>query len=275
MSATDDDLLIVGAGHLGSRIARHWRRLHPSANIIGETKTETSHEALRDIGVTPVLAGSSSASFPNVVFCVPPRGDPAYSDVVGRAASRATRRFVFTSSTSVHGGVQFVTEDTPTSDKGRASFLHHAENVALQRHVAVVVRLAGLYLIDRGPHTFWLSKQLVSGSEKALINLVHYDDAAAAMVCALRLSELPDKRTFLIAAPEAVTRRQIVECALKHPRFKGVAVPEFLNDQPFVEKRIDGSWSNRVLDWRPTYSSFAEFMELDGQRAAASSSVNA
>eukprot|EP00178_Gracilaria_changii_P008288 TRINITY_DN253_c0_g1_i3.p1 TRINITY_DN253_c0_g1~~TRINITY_DN253_c0_g1_i3.p1 ORF type:complete len:239 (+),score=26.40 TRINITY_DN253_c0_g1_i3:359-1075(+) len=172
MSASEHDLLVVGAGHLGSRIARQWRQLHPYATIVAETKTQASHTALRDMGVTPVLAASSSGAFPNVAFCVPPRGDPAYSGIVQRAAERATRRFVFTSSTSVHGGALFVREDTPTSDKGRAAILHHAENTALQFDVSVVVRLAGLYLIDRGPHTFWLSKQVVSGCEQALINLV-------------------------------------------------------------------------------------------------------
>ncbi|CAN8067348.1 unnamed protein product [Agarophyton chilense] len=275
MGATDDDLLIVGAGHLGSRIARQWRRLHPAATIVAETKTNASHPMLRDIGCTPALASASSSQFPYVAFCVPPRGDPEYDNLVDAAAKRARRRFVFTSSTSVYATATLLTEDTPTSHQGRAATIYRAEKRALAYRTSFVVRLAGLYLVDRGPHTFWLSKQVVPGNENSPINLVHYDDAAAAIVCALRLPYVPQKRTFLIGAPEPVSRRRIIECALKHPQFEHANPPQFLNDAPLVEKLIDGSWSNQQLDWRPLYSGFEQFMQLDAERLRASSAVKA
>lgn len=129
---SSNDLLVVGAGHLGTRIAKRWRQLHPSASIVGETKTETSHAELRDAGITPALAGTTNHSFSNVVFCVPPRGDPNYKNIVEAATKRASRRFVFTSSTSVHAGAECITEDTPARNEGRASFLYQAEEKVLQ-----------------------------------------------------------------------------------------------------------------------------------------------
>lgn len=272
---SSNDLLVVGAGHLGTRIAKRWRQLHSTATIVGETKTKSSHAQLREAGITPVLAGTSNDSFPNVVFCVPPRGDPNYKNIVEAATKRASRRFIFTSSTSVHAGAESITEDTPARNEGRASFLYQAEEKVLQSASGLVVRLSGLYLLNRGPHTFWLSKGVVSGSEESMVNLIHYDDAAAAMVCTLNLQSLPERRTFLIAAPESLSRRAIVECALKHPEFAGAKKPEFLNDGPAVGKSFNGEWSNQVLGWHPTYPSFEAFMELDAERVRAARSVKA
>lgn len=98
------DLLVVGAGDLGIRIAKGWQHLHPSARIVGETKTEAFHALLRDAGITPALAGTRNHLLPYVVCCVPYpyRGDPNYKNIVQAATKRASRRFVFTSSTSVY-----------------------------------------------------------------------------------------------------------------------------------------------------------------------------
>lgn len=38
-----------------------------------------------------------------------------------------------------------------------------------------VVRLAGLYDLERGPHSYWLKVGTVKGAPEGLINLVHYD----------------------------------------------------------------------------------------------------
>ena len=48
-----------------------------------------------------------------------------------------------------------------------------------------VLRLAGLYNADIGPHAYWWKTGKVSGAPNGLLNLVHYDDAASAVVAAL------------------------------------------------------------------------------------------
>ena len=41
-----------------------------------------------------------------------------------------------------------------------------------------VVRLAGLYTADRGPHTMWLKNGTVTSNADGLVNTLHYEDAA-------------------------------------------------------------------------------------------------
>ncbi|KAI0559098.1 NAD(P)-binding [Gracilaria domingensis] len=270
---SDYDLLIVGAGYLGSRVARQWRHIHPAAVIVAETRTDSSHSALRDIGATPALAGCSSQSFPYVVFTAPPYGNVNYHALVEAAAKRAQRRFVFTSSTSVYGSAKSVTENTPTSDQGRGSFLFHAEAAALRYDVSLVLRLTGLYSLERGPQVYWRSKKILPGNEKARVNVVHYDDAASAVVRALCVETTPERRVFLIGAPETPNRAQILECLLQHPVYKGIISRQFENDEPYFERHIDGDWSNRFLDWRPVYSSLVHFLERHAARVTASSAV--
>ncbi len=50
VSAYDRDVLIVGPGVLGSRIASEWLERYPSAVVVGQTNTERAHETLRLAG---------------------------------------------------------------------------------------------------------------------------------------------------------------------------------------------------------------------------------
>lgn len=72
-----------------------------------------------------------------------------------------------------------------------------AEQVVLAQGGSVV-RLAGLYTATRGPHSFWLEKTRSAGasdgvqamqqrgSSASLVNMVHYEDAAAATIAAAK-----------------------------------------------------------------------------------------
>lgn len=56
-----------------------------------------------------------------------------------------------------------------------------AEETVLSRGGSVV-RLAGLYSQDRGPHTFWLRNGTVSSNADGLVNTLHYEDAASVAI---------------------------------------------------------------------------------------------
>lgn len=264
-----DDLLIVGAGTLGARIGLQWRHHHPDATIIGETRTDRTHADLLRANIQPALAGELKTSCANVVFCTPPSAVQEYAIAVDSAAKRATRRFVFTSSASVYAREEVVTETTKRASGERANVLREAEDAALRVGNGVVLRLAGLYLLKRGPHTFWMRRGEVTQSESKMINLVHYDDAAAAVVCALGIEQLPKQREFLIAARSAVTPREIVECALAHPQFAGEKSPRFVNAQVEAKRSLRGEWSRETLGWLPKYDSFKDFMKIDAERVVA------
>ncbi len=71
-----------------------------------------------------------------------------------------------------------------------------AENVILGQG-GNVIRLAGLYTESRGPHAYWLYKSrdaalanssipVLPGSALALVNLLHYEDAAGAVIALLQ-----------------------------------------------------------------------------------------
>lgn len=49
-----------------------------------------------------------------------------------------------------------------------------------------VIRLAGLYTEQRGPHTYWLKQakegKVIDGNANGLVNMLHYEDAAKATI---------------------------------------------------------------------------------------------
>ena len=270
---TPHDLLIIGAGRLGQRIARTWREKHPVAEILGETRTDASHATLSALGITPVLAGTTTRRFPYVVFCAPPSPFPDYAHAVQEATERVLPdgRFVFTSSTSVYGDAPFADERTPRKDTGRAERLFYAENAAMRIPEGVVVRLSGLYSLECGAHTFWFSRREVSGSEETAYNFIHYDDAADAVVKALLMDKISE-RVFMAAGLKSMTNRDVIEAALRHPKFEKEQRPRFMNDSPATSRRLDNSWSRAMLGWSPKHETFAEFIdhEIEERKGGAS-----
>lgn len=72
-----------------------------------------------------------------------------------------------------------------------------AEEAVLSRG-GNVIRLAGLYTATRGPHSYWLqrakdlsgtaqaSSAVIQGSAEDVLNMLHYEDAASAVIALLR-----------------------------------------------------------------------------------------
>jgi len=265
--AESKDLLVVGAGVLGRRAARLWRQRHDGAKVVACTLTETSHAALRAEGLTPTTAAALAATeeqFPYVLFSAPP-GRSGGAEEYAAAVEEAFRDWsgqggVFTSSAGVFtedaGGR--VDEASPVASTASASRLLAAE-AAASKAGAAVLRLAGLYDIDRGPHSYWLKVGAVKGYPEGLINLVHYDDAAAAAAAALAAHA---GEIFVVADGEPISRRGICEAALKSQRYKDAAMPSFeAADAPGGRGKIlDASRFRASVGWKPEYSSFASFM---------------
>lgn len=159
--------------------------------------------SLRALGITPHTLESFDASqrsdkrqtFPNVVFSAPPSTSADYPSEVRRALGLwdGSGAFVFTSSAAlydVHDG-EGATEVSPIVARGtspRTDRLLDAERAALDAGGSVV-RLVGLYHSGRGAHTFYRRKagQAVDRWGGAVINLIHYEDAAALTLRLLRM----------------------------------------------------------------------------------------
>ena len=176
----------------------------------------------------------------------------------------------------------------------RALRMLHAENAVLSMG-GCALRLAGLYSLDRGAHNYWLEKFGGSSSSSSsssttnnddnnyeipgtvpsrgdgIINLLHYEDAASAVISALMVGpNVNSRRVFLISDGHPLTRKQICTNARQHVRYDGFGMPLFIDDDVVVVKTTDGGVgkgkvydgrkSNDALQWKPKYPSFDEFM---------------
>lgn len=267
-------LLIVGAGVLGRCIAKEWQARHQGALVVGETRSEATHAELAELGLTPALNGhgeglNGGERFSRVVFCAPPGGNPDYPAAVAAAAARVAEGgvFVFTSSGSVYKQQDLLNEDSPVLTEGeRALRLLEAENAATQRPEGRVVRLAGLYSVGRGAHSYWLrASGVLKGSPQSVVNMVHYDDAASMVVACLEASNV-GRRLFLAADGAPMTREHICRVSLEHPMFSEYSMPTFDGVGPVAVKKYENVVSREALGWSPQYASFASFMKEDAAR---------
>ncbi|CAJ1938234.1 unnamed protein product [Cylindrotheca closterium] len=281
-SSVSSGCAVVGCGVLGTSVCQQFVKLpeFESQEVVGITKSNTRHEEiLAEVGKNDrfrvaTIEDCAGEKYKNVVFCAPPSGFNDYSAAVDHcmktvwAGPNSGGVFIFTSSGGVYGfgnDKQVVTENSPVADPSknpRAARLINAEERVLYGDGACF-RLAGLYSLTRGAHNFWLtSGKDVSGRADGIINQLHYDDAARAVLAGL--SAGPSAVTgnvFLISDGHPLTREQICESALKNKHFSGYELPKFLgtNEDP-VGKIYDGSASNKALKWDPVYQSFGAFM---------------
>jgi len=67
------NLIVVGAGELGCRVAQMWKGLFPQATVYLAAKTENEERERRwiSLGYQPLQAGQKA---PCVLFCAPPSG---------------------------------------------------------------------------------------------------------------------------------------------------------------------------------------------------------
>jgi hypothetical protein len=234
-------LLIVGAGRLGKKLGVLW-----PGEVIAETLTERSHPQLKSLGFFPRLR-SSEGSFDSVFFAVPPsQAVESYEAEVSRALSlwNRTGSFLMVSSTAVYaeenGGI--VTERSAEATTSRAETLLKAERRVLAAKGSVV-RLAGLYDENSGPHLFYRNHPVTSLRGDGLINLIHYEDAAA--LCFKILSGDFRSEIFMGCDNSPVFRRQL--CSQ-------------VGTEGTIGKRGNNDETRKRLDWTPRFRNFDEFL---------------
>jgi len=271
------DLKVVGAGHLGLRIAFLWKQKFPEAKIFLKTRSydENRSAKWKSLGFHPLSAETENDSnrikTPFVVFSAPPTNNPTYADDVEDSTKNDWMAgnngvFVFTASGGVYSEnsgkvVDETSEVTRSTDRSKA--LLSAEDLVLKAG-GVVIRFGGLYTKTRGPHNFWLAtgeKREFSSIPNGLINLIHYDDAASCILATL-LKPLSDaKRLFLVSDGVPISRQAICEGALKCPAYLDKNLPKFTGDPNTINgKKYDTSLICKTFEWTPKFKSFAEFM---------------
>ena len=101
----NSDLLVVGAGHLGLRVVRGWRRAFPPARVLAETRSPNRHPELSRLGAGVRLRDDPVPSpFSNVLVSLPPSAVDDYRREMERAVVLWSEqgRLVMVSSTAVY-----------------------------------------------------------------------------------------------------------------------------------------------------------------------------
>jgi len=274
---TGTPLVVVGAGKLGQRVAALWQEAEGGeAPIYALTRRADKERdaTLRAGGIIPCQKGDPAlpARCAHVVFCVPPGQSVSdmllYSGKISPALGLWDQEadgasFVFTSSAGVYaendGSV--VREESLTADTVRAMRLLAAESLVAGCG-GTVLRLAGLYDLDHGAHNIYLGRPSWAADAEGLINQVHYGDAAAAVVAALRRPSSGE--TLLVADDRPMSRADICAAAVRLPKYRGEAMPTFSGGYGGIGGKVcDSSHTRSLLQWQPQYSTFQDFVDAE------------
>jgi nucleoside-diphosphate-sugar epimerase len=257
--------LIIGCGYLGGRVAQQW--VATGNRVVALTRSPRRAAELAGQGIQPLVG---DITLPATLPMLPQVDTVLYSvgwDPTGGQTRRQIyvdgldavlavlplpQRMLFISSTGVYGNAdgQWVDEQTacrPSREAGKA--LWEAEQ-RLSRHPigqrTIVLRMAGMY----GPGRLMRQADLLAGRPIALaadsyLNLIHIDDAVAAVVAAETRGLPPN--VYLVCDGQPADRREY----FRHvAQLLGAAVPQFV--EPTASERgarHDGS-SKRVQNFR-------------------------
>ncbi len=203
-------------------VARGWR-------VIGTTRTPGKMDAIRRIGVEPVLWSSNTLSDPSalttathlLISAAPDEaGDPVLRDFGGMIRARATP-FAwagYLSTTGVYGDRkgEWVSEDsalTPTTLRGSMRVAAEAEWQAALPAIHIF-RLAGIYGPGRGPFA-----KVRDGSARRIVKLgqvfsrIHRDDIAT--VLETSIAQPSPGRIYNVCDDNAAPPQQVIEYAAR------------------------------------------------------------
>lgn len=258
--------LVVGCGYLGQRVARRWRAM--GADVWVTTRRSSRATGLLAEGyrvvVADVMQPESLTALPAVDTLLYAVGFDRTSGLsqrdvyvhglenVLRALTQPPERLIYISSTGVYGqnDGQWVDERSechPARPGGQACL--DAERL-LRAHPwgerSVILRMAGLYGPGRVPYL----RDLAAGeplrvATSGYLNLIHIDDAAAAVLAAEMRAARP--ALYVVSDGVPVTRQQyydqVAACAGVRPRFASPRPDDPQTMRAATSKRV----SNRAL----------------------------
>ena len=253
-------LNIIGAGHLGARVADLWARRSVDSRVLAETNSSPAGGLLLDDYIVHRFRTDPDprpSSY--VLFSVPPSSVQEYRDEAARAVRlwNGGGRLLMTSSTGVYGEANggVCIEESPLSSSERARILLGAEEVVLEAGGSVV-RMAGLYDRGRGVHRYYQKMTRSDQRADGLVNLIHYDDAARLCVAALLGGE--PGRVYMGCDDRPMTRGDLVQASMEAGLFGRNEACEFAGGDGAVGRRCDSSSTRQSLDWTPVYKSFVD-----------------
>lgn len=264
--------LVVGCGYLGERVANRW--LAEGSRVIGVTRRGERAAALSARGIEP-LVGDVAAGDAGWLAGLPPLSTVFWAVGFDRRAAATPRdvhvhglgrllavvgrstphpRVILSSSTGVWGDEAggIVNEATPPSPEREAGHVLVEAERLLHAAGGVALRFAGLYGPGRLPRLDDLRAGTpLAGDPDSWLNLVHVDDAAAA-VCAVAEARQP-RPLYVVSDGRPVLRRDWYArladlTGSPAPRWEPAAVP-----RRGADKRVDPTLLFTDLGFRPTH----------------------
>jgi len=269
-------IVFAGCGFLGEAAALLFMR--SGWDVIGVTHREESADALRERGIASDVADLSDAeSVENLARRVGEidvvvhaassgrGGEDAYRvvyrDGMANLALAFPRSFlIFTGSTSVYGQLdgEVVTETSAAEpDRATGRILLEAEQHALAAGGAVA-RLAGIYGPGRSVllRKFRDSTARIEGDGSRIVNQIHRDDAASAL---LALATLRQTGIFNVVDDSPATQLQVyrwIAEVLDRP-LPPHGEPDLNRKRGWTSKRVS-NLQLRSLGWAPAFRSYRD-----------------
>lgn len=262
------DTLIVGCGYIGQRVAQRMLTEYPDEAVYAVTRSPLRAEALAQQGFRPLVADWTDrrtlGSLPRcrrVLVAVsydPSRGLSREASQVGGLSnlldalpSEADLCYLSTTGVYHQSDGRWVDECSPARPVGSGGQAHLRAEALLQRRRAagrwVILRLAGIYGPGRIPRAAdVIAGRPLSGPDAGYLNLIHREDAAAAVVAAWQ-RQTDRHRLYLVADDQPVIRRAFYE-QIAH--LTGSSPPVFApTAQPALSARSGGNkriWNRRM-----------------------------
>jgi nucleoside-diphosphate-sugar epimerase len=232
------DLLVVGCGYLGQRVAARW-----PGRVFVTTRRPEAADAFRSRGWTPIVC---DVTRPETLRQLPVVDTVAYSIALDRRSGAAMRdvyvggltnvlahlprprRFVHVSSSSVYGQSDgsWVDESSPTEPEEPAGqvVLETEQTLRATLPDVIVLRFSGIYgpgrLLRRS--VIQAGEPIVADGDKWL-NLIHVADGARAVLAAAECGT--PGSTVNVCDDEPTPRREFY---LEMARWLGAAEPKFV-----------------------------------------------
>jgi nucleoside-diphosphate-sugar epimerase len=275
-------VIIFGCGFVGMELARRCLELGWSVSAL--TRNPQKVAEAKDLGLYTVQGNLHESgwwdelpgNFDHVVNCVgaaSPSID-GYRDsylkgmhsVLGWIKQNGSRvnNLVFTSSSSVYPQTDgsLVNEKSDTSGASdRGQILVNAEQACLHASAELarrrsVIRFSGLY----GPGRHLLVDKIrrgdpMSGCPQRILNLIHRDDAASALLAILEAEDSVDGGIFNACDGQHATRGEIANWVAGRV---GVQAPEFIGapEDHGPNRCVENSKIKKVFGWVPRFADF-------------------
>ncbi len=275
-------VVVAGVGFVGLATARLF---HAAGwDVLGLTHSAESAERLAgepfavvacDIAVRESVEQISAA--PDVVIhCASSSrgGADAYRSVYLEGARNllemlAPKRLIFTSSTSVYGQIDGAwVDETSATDPSRETgrILRETEDLVLA-HGGIVARLAGIYGPGRSVllRKFFSGEALIEGDGSRVINQVHRDDIASAL---LSLVERGESGIYNVCDNRPTTQRELYAWLANHfSRALPPSGPMIPNrKRAWTSKQVSNA-KLRALGWQPKHATFFDALTNEPELA--------